>query len=287
MIRIPFDARWTIAAAATCLTFGWACAAQAEDDGWYIGATLPLMFIDDTDSTAAGSFAQTQLGPQGQPVQQTVGYSATVGTEHDTGYKLGGVLGRSFGSGLRIEGELFIANAEVSKLTHSSISVPALSFTLPGELPIPVSGTADQLGAMVNLWYDFDTGDVWTPYIGGGLGFIRVDQGDLRYDTGAVAKAVANALAQAQAAQQGIPPEMVPPVPVPEVPSLSASDTAFAYQIGAGVGYALSDSTTLQIGYRLQMVDGLSFSGENAVATVSSETNLRIHFLEIGIRYQF
>ena len=241
------------------------------------------MFIDDTDSTAAGSFAQTQPGPQGQ----TVSYSATVRTEHDTGYKLGGVLGRSFGSGLRIEGEVFIANAEVSKLTHSSIAVPALSFTLPGELPIPVSGTADQLGAMVNLWYDFDTGDVWTPYIGGGLGFIRVDQGDLRYDTGAVAKAVANALAQAQAAQQGIPPELVPPVPVPEAPSLSASDTAFAYQIGAGVGYALSDSTTLQIGYRLQMVDGLSFSGENAVATVSSETNLRIHFLEIGIRYQF
>ena len=284
MIRIAFASRWSIAiAAATCLAFGGACAAQAEDDGWYIGGNLPLMFIDDTDSTAAGSFAQTQPGPQGQ----TVSYSATVRTEHDTGYKLGGVLGRSFGSGLRIEGEVFIANAEVSKLTHSGIAVPALSFTLPGELPIPVSGTADQLGAMVNLWYDFDTGDVWTPYIGGGLGFIRVDQGDLRYDTGAVAKAVANALAQAQAAQQGIPPEMVPPVPVPEVPSLSASDTAFAYQIGAGVGYALSDSTTLQIGYRLQMVDGLSFSGENAVATVSSETNLRIHFLEIGIRYQF
>ena len=72
MIRIPFDARWTIAAAATCLAFGWACAAQAEDDGWYIGGNLPLMFIDDTDSTAAGSFAQTQPGPQGQTVQQTV-----------------------------------------------------------------------------------------------------------------------------------------------------------------------------------------------------------------------
>ena len=79
----------------------------------------------------------------------------------------------------------------------------------------------------------------------------------------------------------------MPPVPVPEVPLLSAADTAFAYQIGAGIGYVLSDRTTLQIGYRLQMVDGLSFSGENDVATVSSETNLRIHFLEIGIRYRF
>ena len=47
-----------------------------------------LMFIDDTDSISTGSFTQTQLGPQG-PVQQTVGYSATVKTEHDTGFKLG------------------------------------------------------------------------------------------------------------------------------------------------------------------------------------------------------
>ena len=109
---------------------GSACAAQAEDDGWYIGGNLPLMFIDDTDSTAAGSFAQTQPGPQGQ----TVSYSATVRTEHDTGYKLGGVLGRSFGSGLRIEGEVFIANAEVSKLTHSGIAVPSAARCVPSML---------------------------------------------------------------------------------------------------------------------------------------------------------
>ena len=289
MIRIPFNPRWPIAAAATCLALGWASAAQAQDDGWYIGANLPLMFIDETDSTATGSFTQTQLGPQGQPMQQTVSYSATVATEHDTGYKLGGILGRSFGSGLRVEGEIFVARAKVSKLTHSSIAVPALSFTLPGELPIPVSGSADQLGALVNVWYDFNPGDTWTPYVGGGLGFIRVDRGDLSYDTGAVAEAVANALAQAQAAQRGIPPDLVPHIDLPEgtVPTLSSTDTAFAYQIGGGIGYALSDSTTLQIGYRLQMVDGLSFSGANDVATVSSDTDLRIHFLEIGLRYRF
>ena len=137
---------------------------------------------------------------------------------------------------------------------------------------------------MVNVWYDFDTGDNWTPYIGGGLGFIRVDRGGLDYDTGAVAQAVADGLARAQAAQQGIPPELVPAVPIPEVPELSGTDTALAYQIGAGVGYALSDTATLQIGYRLQMVEGLSFSGSNDMAMVGSETDLRIHFLEVGIR---
>lgn len=268
------------AAAAACLALGGVASAQAQDDGWYMGLNMPLMFIDDTDSTSSGSFSQ----PQGM-----VEYTATVRTEHDTGFKLGGMLGRQLGSGFRIEGEVFMARAEVSKLTHSSITVPALSFTLPGELPIPVSGTAEQLGAMVNLWYDFGTGDTWTPYVGGGLGFIRIDQSGLRYETGAVAEAVANALIQAQV-PPGTPPALrPPPVELPEgtVPALSTTDTAFAYQVGAGIGFALSDSTMLQIGYRLQMVDGLSYSGSNAVAMVSSETNLRIHFLELGIRYRF
>ena len=289
MTRISFDSRLIAGvAAAACLALGGAANAQAQEGDWYVGGSIPLMFIDDTDSTSTGSFGQTKHGPQGPPVQQTVSYSATVGTEHDTGFKLGAILGRHFDSGLRVEGEIFLARAEVSKLTHSSISVPALSFTLPGELPIPVSGSADQLGVMANVWYDFDIGDTWTPYIGGGLGFIRVDRGNLRYDTGAVAEAVANALAQAQA-PPGTPPALVPRIDLPEgtVPSISATDTAFAYQIGGGIGYALSDSTTLQIGYRLQMVDGLSFSGSNAMATVSSDTDLRIHFLEIGIRYRF
>lgn len=129
--------------------------------------------------------------------------------------------------------------------------------------------------------------------LGGGLGFIRVDRGDLHYDTGAVAEAVANALARAraraQAQQQEIPPNMVPRVDIPDglVPTLSATDTAFAYQIGAGVGDALSDTATLQIGYRLQMVGGLAFSGTNDMATVGSDTDLRIHFPEVGIRQLF
>ena len=279
MMQTKFKSQW-IAAAAACLAFGGATAAQAQEGEWYIGANLPLMFIDDTDSVSAGSFQQTQMGPQG-PVQQEVSYSAMVRTEHDTGFKLGAVLGHHLDTNFRVEGEIFFARAKVSKLTHSSITVPALSFTLQDELAIPVSGSADQLGALVNVWYDFDTGDNWTPYIGGGLGLIRVDRGGLSYETGAVAQAVATALAR----QAGAPPGFEPPIP--EVPELSGSDTAFAYQIGAGVGYALSDTATLQIGYRLQMVDGLSFSGANDVAMVGSETDLRIHFLEIGIRQLF
>ena len=273
MSRISFNARLIVGAAvAACVALGGAASAQAQDGDWYMGLTMPLMFIDDTDSTSTGSFSQ---GPR------MVEYTANVKTEHDTGFKFGGMIGRHLGSGLRVEGEIFMARADVSRLTNSSITVPALSLTLPNELPVPVSGSAEQLGAMVNLWYDFDAGGTWTPYVGGGLGFVRVDQGGLRYDTGAVAGAVANALAQ------GIPAGSLPPGSIPDAPPLSTTDTAFAYQIGGGIGYALSDSTTLQVGYRLQMVNGLSYGGSNDELTISSNTDLRIHFLEIGIRYRF
>ena len=273
MSRISFNARLILgAAAAACVALGGAASAQAQDGDWYIGGSMPLMFIDDTDSTSTGSFSQAQ---------GMVEYEATVTTEHDTGFKFGGMIGRHMGSGLRVEGEVFMARADVSRLTNSGITVPALNVTLPDKLPIPVSGTAEQLGVMVNLWYDFDAGGTWTPYIGGGLGFVRVDQGGLRYDTGAVAQAVANVLAQGAGAPPGFE------APIPDAPPLSATDTAFAYQIGGGIGYALSDSTTLQIGYRLQMVNGLSYGGSNDMLTLSSNTDLRVHFLELGIRFRF
>ena len=72
-----------------------------------------------------------------------------------------------------------------------------------------------------------------------------------------------------------------------DVPEPSATDTVFAWQVGAGVGYALSDVTTLQLGYRLQAVNGLEFTGRNAGASTDAETDLLIHFLEIGVRYRF
>ena len=41
-----------------------------------------------------------------------------------------------------------------------------------------------------------------------------------------------------------------------------------------------------ELGYRLQVV-GLEFTGSNATATTNAETDLLIHFLEIGVRYRF
>ena len=285
MSRISFNSPLIVGvAAAACLALGGAASAeaQAQDDGWYVGGSVPLMFIDDSESTATTSFGQG-----------TIHIRSTVRSEHDTGFKFGGVLGRQFGSGFRVEGEIYLARAKVSKLTHSSISLsglpPGLNLPLPEQVPIPVSGSAEQLGAMANVWYDLDIGDGWTPYIGGGLGFVRIDQGDLSYDPNAVKNEISKAVgaAAAQNPQLGQALAGLQHLATAEVPRLSATDTVLAYQIGTGVGFALSEAATLQIGYRLQAINGLSFSGTNDMVSTMSETDLRIHFLELGIRYRF
>jgi opacity protein-like surface antigen len=277
MNHIPFGSRGIFAAvAAACLLLGGAAAAQEAGTDWYVGANVPLMFIDDTDTVTATTFGEGQ---------QAVTLDSTVKTEHDTGFKIGGVFGRHFDSGLRIEGELFFARARVSKLTHTGISLSVLPQPLELEVPVPVSGSVDQLGAMANVWYDIDIGDAWTPYVGGGLGFIRVDQSDLSFDPDALKDGLAAGLGVLDGADQAL--AALQELGDVEVPTASATDTAFAWQLGAGVGYALSDTATLQLGYRLQAVDGLEFSGRNAMVSTMAETDLRVHFIEIGIRHRF
>ena len=271
------------AVAAGCLALGGASGAQAQETNWYIGGTVPLMFIDDSETTNTTTFGRGQGAPS---------LNSTINSEHDTGFKLGGSVGYHFDNGLRVEGELFYARAKVSKLTNTQLSLSGLDlpFDLPGEVDVPVSGSVDQLGGMVNVWYDFDIGDALTPYIGGGIGLVRIDQSDLKFDTNAVKDEIAaraGAFAQANPGQAQQIQQALQGLDAVDVPEPSATDTVIAWQVGAGVGYALSDDTTLQLGYRLQAVNGLQFTGGNDSASTRAETDLLIHFLEIGVRHRF
>ncbi len=55
------------------------------------------------------------------------------------------------------------------------------------------------------------------------------------------------------------------------------SDWAFAYQIGAGIGYAINEKATIQAGYRYFGTDKLSFTKERA----------ELHNVTVGVRYRF
>ena len=250
----------------------WVSGVQAqtgEGGGWYIGANIPLMFIDDTESFTSGENIT--------PI--SLGYEATTLNEYDTGYKLGGNFGYAFESGLRIEFEAFIASAEVSRLTYSNVAVPAANFFLPDDAEIPISGSADQTATMLNVWYDFDTAGQWTPFIGAGYGRLEVDFGDVDYDPNGLAQVVTDAITSAQ----GLPSFTLPPGFVPE---LSPTDTTTAWHVGAGVSWELNDSTLLQLGYRYQASGDIEFYGENENGTANALTAQKTHFLELGIRYR-
>ena len=176
--------------------------AQAEGSRWYLGLNVPVMFIDDSDSVESGAAAAA-----GSPIP--IPYRANAVTEYATGYRVSGVVGREFGTGLRADVELFIARAEVDKLIYKgrTTTVPQLgTIDIPGDHSIPVSGSASQVGAMVNLWYDFNPGSKWRPYVGAGLGLVRVDWGDVKYNRNEVAQGAADQLALLQCANPATRP---------------------------------------------------------------------------------
>ena len=64
--------------------------ARAQDGKFYVGLNVPVMFIDDTDSTTTGT--QSPFAPV--PPQP---YKAKSTSEYDTGFKIAGVVGYEFG----------------------------------------------------------------------------------------------------------------------------------------------------------------------------------------------
>ncbi|MYA29517.1 MAG: porin family protein [Nitrospira sp. SB0666_bin_27] len=265
--------------------------ARASEPRWYVGLSVPVMFLDNSDSVTSG----TSLGAP---------YSADATNEFSAGFKVSGMVGLEFGNGFRLQVEGFFARAEVSELSYTGVTTD-----IPGAGPIslqgteiPVSGPADQMGAMVNVWYDFNEGSRWRPFIGGGLGFVVVDWGGVDYEQGALEASVYNqtvGLLRAQCAMIPDPVQQagcnarVPTGPFPRqaVPDLSDTDTVFAYKVGGGLGYELTNHITLQVSYRFFKTNQLEFKGRNSlgnfVNTVSATTDLQGHLFEVGARYRF
>lgn len=274
--------------------------ARASDSRWYVGLNVPVMFIDDSDSVERGEVPQ---------VSGSIPYTANAVNSYKTGFRVSGVLGYEFGSGFRVDGEVFFGRAAIGDLTYkgrtTTVSTPQGSNTIriPGDHPIDVSGSANQLGGMVNVWYDFNAGSRWRPYVGGGLGVVQVDWGDVEYNRNEVAQGAANQLAVLQA--QAMTPNFasLPPaaqeqirqgaiaqaqLPAGTVPELSSTDTVFAYQIGAGMGYEVTNAVTVQVGYRLLKANQLEFTGRSALgATATATTEMLVHLFELGLRYRF
>ncbi|HUY68754.1 MAG TPA: OmpA family protein [Alphaproteobacteria bacterium] len=149
--------------------------------GWYIGAGV------------IGS----------QPIDSTANVGSTNNkVDYDFGWGVLGELGYAWHDGWRTEGEFAYARSNVNKVNGVTEN----------------SGRINNLYLMGNLYYDFQTGTRWTPYVGGGLGLAAPDADHI-----------------------GV---------LSNGGDLNDSDFQFAYQAIAGVAYELTDHLALSADYR-------------------------------------
>lgn len=114
---------------------------------------------------------------------------------------------------------------------------------------IGISGDVSNLAFLLNGYFDIKTGTALTPYISAGIGVDRVE---------------------------------ISAINVPSYGALTSksySDTVFAYQVGAGVGFAVTEKVTIDLKYRYF---GTSDPKFDVVKTTNSSNNIYL-----GVRYTF
>ncbi|MYA28966.1 MAG: porin family protein, partial [Nitrospira sp. SB0666_bin_27] len=226
------------------LSFG---ASAYAGDGPYVGIGGGLSILNDSEVTA--------------PMREGYDTPLNINATSNNGFAIRGMAGYAFPSGLRVEAEIDYRRHSTDQMdvrtpgTLVEAAVPAVApafgldpltatyadLPAPGQMAAaaavtgsqPVDGAFSILAYMVNVDYDFDTGSRWVPYVGGGLGLATVSL-DTKTEQG-------RSLAD-------------------------DSDTVFAYQVGAGLGYEFpleaSRSVTVSLDWRYFGTQTPTFKGD-------------------------
>lgn len=217
--------------AATALllaTTGLTGAAMAAEPAPYIGLQGAATFLHNADNSGSG---------------------VNITSQYKAGYDVSGIVGWNTGQDWRIEAEVGYRRNSLDKATITNdISLGPLP-------PAAAHGHVSTTDVMGNVWYDFDMGNGWKPYVGGGIGWAHIKFNNVSADIGGNSTLLAN-----------------------------DSTNVFAYQVGAGIGYELAPRTTLSLDYRffgtatptLHLVDGTSF-----------DSQYRTNNVGLSLRYRF
>lgn len=137
-------------------------------------------------------------------------HQRTLEIEYDSGIALGAAAGYDFGSA-RIEGEFVYQKNDFDKLINPD-----------GDVSEASSGDLSSIALLINGYYDFHNNTKFIPFVTAGLGFAKVELNNIVH---------------------------VKRAKVTDAP-YNDDDTVFAYQVGAGVGYAVTEKITIESKYR-------------------------------------
>jgi len=113
---------------------------------------------------------------------------------------------------------------------------------------VVMSGDTSSLAFLLNGYYDFVNDSNFTPFISAGIGYAQVNIDNMNYVGSGV-------------------------------PDYDDDDKVFAYQIGAGIGYAVSEKTTLDLKYR--------YFGTSDPEFGTSTVEYGSHNIYVGLRFGF
>jgi opacity protein-like surface antigen len=137
--------------------------------------------------------------------------------------KTGFIVGGAIGT------HLFSDDLRVEiEAAYSENKLKTIDFDGPGG-DYSIDGKFGILTFMGNLWYDVPLSDEIKPYLGGGAGVAIVD-GDFHYNG-------------------------------QDTDAFDSSEVAFAFQLGAGLRWMVSENIALDVGYRFRGIDGPTFDG--------------------------
>ncbi len=239
---------------------------EKDSSGFTVGARGAIYLLGDSDFSS----------PAGE-------YGPLSGTASDGGgYNFSFLLGYDFGNGLRLEAEAGYVHSCIDEI---DVKEPGGLVCLAGggegcdvydNLPPEhqkavgeqakgkqkIDGGVSAFAFMINAYYDLNTDGKLVPYVGAGLGVLNVS-----LDSKSVGS------------------------PAHGTVLIDDSDSVFAYQVGAGLGYrigGLGDGSdmTLSVDYRyLASFEDPEFIGELTGDTVEAEYSG--HYLGGGIRLTF
>lgn len=182
-------------------------------------------------------------------LQTAIGSGYHYSVESKSGYLLGGAFGASLNDYIRGEVELSHSRWKAHGYSVSYMSSLGSVGTTSGEATGPLSTTY----LLANVWFDLKNESMITPYVGGGLG-LGWAKADAEINGGAV--------------------------------GLGGSDSGFAYQLGGGVKFDLSEHLALDAGYRYKVLDNLSLK-ESAGTGDFKNVDFRSHNIQVGLTYKF
>jgi len=206
-------------------------ASEPASAQWYVSAYGGGNILEDADNAGSAISASSSF---------------------DTGYVVGGAIGRGFGP-WRFEGEVAYRQNDLSELTFISdggLGVALGIGSLDG-LSVNANGDVSALSFMANVFYDFKLASGFNPYIGGGVGVAQVSANNVR---------------------------------VAGFQVVDDSDTVLAFQAGAGVSYDVQPHAALFLEYRFFRTLDPSLAD---VIGNQFDAEYQSHSVNAGIRFIF